>query len=96
MINFNHEAQTPYEIIGYTSPEALIAEAEASQLDSDLIFAMALLSTLDDNKIIGDILSAIYPDQNLTYKSQIVEILVKAITDKDDRLNIIMRMTIDE
>ncbi len=95
MIKFNHEAQTPYEIMGYTSPEALIAEAEASQLDSDLIFAMTLLKALDDN-IVSTILSAIYPDQNFTYQSQIVELLVKAITDKDDRLNIIMRMTIDE
>ena len=95
MIKFNHEAQTPYEIIGYTSPEALIAEAEASQLDSDLIFAMTLLKALDDN-IVSTILSAIYPDQNFTYQSQIVELLVKTITDKDDRLNIVIGMARNE
>ena len=95
MIKFNHEASTPYEVIGYTSPEALMAEAEASQLDSDLLFAMTLLRILDDNVIVSIILSAIYPDQNLTRPSQIVELLVKAITDKDARLNIIMRRTLN-
>ena len=83
MIKFNHEAHTPYEILGYTNPEVIMAEAEASQLDSDLIFAMTLLKALDDNIILSNILSAIYPDQNLTHQSQIVELLVKAITDKD-------------
>ena len=95
MINFNHEAQTPYEILGYTSPEVVIAEAKASELASDLIFAMTLIKILDDNVIISAILSAIYPDQNFTYQSQIVELLVKAITDKDARLNIIMRRTLN-
>jgi len=90
-LKWNHNAETLHEMFGFmTKREYEDALEKEEDMESDFVFAGTLMAFFSDipvneSRVFASLLLGIYDDQDLEKFSEIMELLTRAIKDRDLR-----------